>query len=184
MILLFCLPSKWLLIVTVYLLWTGYWLCTLFFFILSIVLVDNLIGSWILSPSMSWGWFLLYQVKDFAMHWWSCLSLPLSRLMPGLVWPKKLLMLLHKQRMVNCLVDWNWHLHKTLQLHQFLILFEIDCPSKVFLSPVNSIYFFLLNIFCLHINIVSYCPCCVHRSCWMSVKADSDIVIVCDYFVS
>lgn len=45
MILLFCLPSKWLLIVTVYLLGTGYWLCTLFFFILSIVLVDNIIGS-------------------------------------------------------------------------------------------------------------------------------------------
>ena len=90
--------------------------------------------------------------------------------MPELAWPRKLPMLLRRQKMVNCLVGWNWLLHKMQQLHQYLILFEIGCLSKVlrdflfflgFLSPFIVCPYLLLplylNIYCVYcLKNVSY----------------------------
>lgn len=49
-----------------------------------------------------------------------------NSLMLGLAWPRKLLMLHRRRKMVNCLVDWNWPLHRMQLLHQFSIRFVTD----------------------------------------------------------
>lgn len=101
-----------------------------------------------------------------SLHICIILSLILDSHMLELAWPRKLRMLLRRQKMVNYLVGWNWPLHKMLQLHQYLILFEIGCPSKVlrdfpflgFLSLLSCFHtFFLpfcLNIYCVYHFIV------------------------------
>ena len=104
---------------------------------------------------------LLRSLSDFYRH------------MLGLAWPRKLLMLLLRQKMVNCLVDWNWVLHKIQLLHQFLTLYEIDCPSKEFHSDLKlHIPFLLLWVLSLlyvwcayslfHVDLYELSLQCVH----------------------
>lgn len=58
----------------------------------------------------------------------------MNRLMFELEWQRKLLMLHRSLKIMNCLADWNRHSHKMRQLHQYLIPFEIGCPSRASLS--------------------------------------------------
>ena len=100
--------------------------------------------------------------------------------MPELAWPEKQLMQLLRQKMVNYLVDWNWLFRRIQQLRQYLILFEIDYPSKVLdififfsgsypLSPQNLwfpfFFFYGLCLFILNMYLIWQSSSNVW-SCW------------------
>jgi len=69
-------------------------------------------------------------LSAFLVTFAQCPIFDFCRHMLGLAWQRKLLMLLLRQKMVNCLVDWNWVLHRIQQLHQYLTPYVIVCPSK------------------------------------------------------